>query len=275
MIEEIPLKKIRECAQYFPDPQLEIILDSIAEGNTRAALWRSIQPQNDITLLLWDKGNNVFYLSGDLILEEAIKEMAALIMTHIKDIAIQEDLSHFNIHTLSPPLEKALPQLFQDAELYKMNKFFYGFQQPNLLSTSAELANLQYKLIDTDFLAQDHYQNIQYVQSEIDWMWPSRKKFCENGFGYAALLGESIVCWCTAEYVSTKKCGIGIETLQTYQNQGIATATAVHFVNYCLSHNIIPYWECDSQNIGSIRVAEKVGFERIQETMVWGGEFVS
>ncbi|MEO0534618.1 MAG: GNAT family N-acetyltransferase [Cyanobacteria bacterium P01_A01_bin.123] len=112
------------------------------------------------------------------------------------------------------------------------------------------------------------------LKSEIEWMWPSREKFCENGFGYVALLGESIIFWCTAEYVSTKKCGIGIETLQAYQNQGITTATAVHFVNYCLSHNITPYWECDSQNIGSIRVAKKIGFDRIQEAIVWGGEFI-
>jgi RimJ/RimL family protein N-acetyltransferase len=253
-----------------------MVLASVAEGNTRAQLWRSIQPQNRIICLLWDKGNNVFYLSGNAISKETTEDLASLIHTHIKGRAIKEGLSRFKIHALSPSFEKSVPRLFQNLQLYKMNKLLYVFrkQKGPPISTSV-LEDVRYALIDVDFLEKDDYQNVQYVRSEVDWMWSSREKFCENGFGYAALLAEHIVCWCTAEYVSERKCGIGIETIQARQNRGIATATAAHFVDYCLSHNITPHWECSSRNIASIRVAEKLGFERIQESIFWGGEFIS
>ncbi len=81
------------------------------------------------------------------------------------------------------------------------------------------------------------------------------------------------MCWCTSEYVSEAKCGIGIETIQPYQNMGIATATTARFVDFCLRQNITPHWECEIHNTASIRVADKVGFKRLQEKVFWGGEF--
>jgi RimJ/RimL family protein N-acetyltransferase len=276
VLEEISLNEIGEYAPYFSDPQLDMVLASVAEGNTRAQIWRSIQPQNGITCLLWDKGNNVFYVSGETISKEATDDLAALIDTHIKGRAIKEGSSRFKVHALSPSLEQSIPQLFQGIQLYKTNKLIYVFRKQRVpaISTPA-LEDVRYALIDAGFLETERHQNLEYVQSEVDWMWSSRVKFRENGFGYAALLGDIIVCWCTAEYVSERKCGIGIETVEAYRNKGIATATTAHFVEYCLHHNITPCWECGSRNIGSIRVAEKVGFERIQEKVFWGGEFLS
>lgn len=168
MIEEIPLNSIREFAPYFSCPQLGMILDSIAEGNTRAALWRSLQPQNDITLLLWDKGNNVFYFPDNLIAKEAINKMTSLIQIHIEGIAIQEGLSRFNVRTLSPSLAEALPDLFQGVQRYNTNKLFYGFQQFHVLSNPAGLENLQYKLIDTDFLQQFNFNSSTMANQNPD-----------------------------------------------------------------------------------------------------------
>jgi RimJ/RimL family protein N-acetyltransferase len=275
VIKEISLSEIGEYAPYFSGPQLHMVVASVAEGNTRAQLWRSTEPPDRITCLLWDKGNNVFYLAGDAVSKETMEDWAALIRTQIKGRAIQEGLSRFKVHALSPSLEGSLPQLFQEMKLYKLNKLIYVFRRQEVpaIATPA-VEGMRYALINADFLETEHYQNVEQVQSEVDWMWSSRVKFRENGFGYAALLGESIVCWCTAEYVSARTCGIGIETVEAHQNQGIATATAARFVDHCLQHNITPYWECGSRNIASIRVAEKLGFERIQEKVFWGGEFL-
>jgi len=103
-------------------------------------------------------------------------------------------------------------------------------------------------------------------------MWSSPQAYRAR-FGSVARVGDTIVYWCTAEYVSERMCGIGIETIENYQNQGIASATAAHFINECLRRQVTPHWECDQQNIGSKRVAEKVGFDLLQETVVWSGYF--
>jgi RimJ/RimL family protein N-acetyltransferase len=129
-------------------------------------------------------------------------------------------------------------------------------------------------LIDADFFEKGQFENNHYVKSEIEWMWSSPERFREKGFGYAAVKEAKIICWCTAEYVSENKCGIGIEVIKEFQNKGIATATTAHFLEHCLNQNIVAHWECDQDNVGSIRVAEKVGFERTEESVFWGGQFL-
>jgi hypothetical protein len=273
MIKEISANRIEEYAGHFQGPQLEMVLASVADENSKAQLWMAIQAANNVVGLLWDKGNNVFYLSGNLISEDTTNEFAALIKTEVKARAIKEGLSHFKVHALSDSFENSITRLFQGLTLDKTIKLFYTFRKPKVNAIPAPaLENVQFVLIEADFLEKD-FQNLEYVKSEIKWMWPSPERFCEKGFGFAALLEERIICWCTAEYVSQNKCGIGIETIREFENKGIATSTTAHFVEYCLSHHISPYWECGGDNIGSIRVAEKVGFERIQEAIFWAGIF--
>ncbi|MEM8533088.1 MAG: GNAT family N-acetyltransferase [Chloroflexota bacterium] len=274
MIKEISPNKIKDCIPYSSDPQMAMVLASIIEGNTRAQFWQATQSANSSVCLLWDKGNNVVYLLGDTLSPEATQELAHLISTQIKEQAVQEELVRFDVRALSPALEEAIPRIFQGVEFHQTSKLFYVLRQDRILTQAVPTkAAVQYALIDQAFLEQDHLQHLQYLKAEIVAMWPSQTTFCERGFGYAALVADTIVCWCTAEYVSAKTCGIGIETIQEYQGKGIATATATHFVAHCLEHNITPYWECNSHNSASIRVAEKVGFERIQKSAFWKGMF--
>ena len=274
MAEEISLHKIGEYAHFFTDPQLDVVLSSIVRGNTRAQFWRSILSKGCIVYLLWDKGNNVFYLTGTQIAKEVTTDLASLINTHIRNQAIEDRLARFKIWVLSSSMVESIPDIFHNTKLHKTNSRFYAFRRQSLPEIpNFGLEDVEYRKIDANFLEKGDYENIQYMQAEVDWMWSSRDRFREDGFGYAALLKENIVCWCTAEYVSETKCGIGIETIPTYQNKGIATATTARFVDFCLRHNITPHWECETHNKSSIRVAEKVGFKRLQEKVFWGGEF--
>jgi GNAT superfamily N-acetyltransferase len=275
MMEEISKQRIEEYIKYFPGSQSSMVIASIVDGNTQAQLWYTSQPDNNAVCLLWDKGNNVFYLSGHLVLPETIKDLASLINTDIKEKAIKERLSYFNVKTLSSSLENSITDIFQNIALHKVNELFYTFRAQKVKSIpNPKLRGIQYHPIDADFLEEGRFENGQDVKSEIEWMWPSPERFLEKGFGTAAVLDASIICWCTAEYVSKSQCGIGIEVIDEFQNKGIATATAAHFLKHCLNQNIVAHWECDKDNIGSVRVAEKVGFENPEETVFWGGQFL-
>jgi len=100
MMEEISEHRIEDYVKYFPGPQPGMVLASVIEGNTEAQLWYASQPDNNIVCLLWDKGNNVFYLSGQLVWSETIKDFASLINTQVKEKAIKEGLSYFKAKTL-------------------------------------------------------------------------------------------------------------------------------------------------------------------------------
>ena len=275
MLKEISERRIKEYAKYFPGSQPSMVLASVVEGNTEAQLWYTFQPDNNVVCLLWDKGNNVFYLSGQLVLPETIKDLASLINTYVIEKAIKERLSHFKVKTLSSSLENSITEIFQNIPLHKTNKLFYTFRaKRGKAIPNPRLKGIQYHPIDAGILEKGRFENNHYVKSEIEWMWPSLERFLEKGFGTVALIDTRIICWCTAEYVSKSKCGIGIEVIDEFQNNGIATATAAHFLEHCLSHNIVAHWECDKDNIGSVRVAEKVGFEKTEETVFWSGQFL-
>ena len=51
----------------------------------------------------------------------------------------------------------------------------------------------------------------------------------ERGFGTAAVMDANVICWCTAEYVSKSKCGIGIEVIDEFQNKGISYSNGCTF----------------------------------------------
>jgi len=275
MMEELSECRIKEYAKYFPGSQPSMVLASVVEGNTEAQLWYTFQPDNNVVCLLWDKGNNVFYLAGQLVLPETIKDLASLINTSVKERAIKERLSYFKVKTLSSSLENSIPEIFQNTSLHKTNKLFYTFRAERVKAIpNPRLGGVQYHPIDANILEEGRFENNHYVKSEIEWMWPSLERFLEKGFGTVAVVDTRIICWCTAEYVSKSKCGIGIEVIDEFQNKGIATATAAHFLEHCLNQNIVAHWECDKDNIGSVRVAEKVGFEKTEETVFWSGQFL-
>ena len=133
LYEVITKHRIEEYVKYFPGPQLSMVLASVVEGNTEAQLWYTSQPDNNVVCLLWDKGNNVFYLSGQLVLPETIRDLASLINTYVKEKAIKEGLSYFSVKTLSSSLENPITDIFQNIPLHKTNKIFYTFRAQKVI----------------------------------------------------------------------------------------------------------------------------------------------
>jgi hypothetical protein len=271
-VHERTIAAIAACAVRFadlrtgaPDPQAGLALASIAAGNTAGRLWRAGE-----SWLLWDKGNNVLYLAGDPPLGDVARPLAALIEGEIRAQAVAEGRAYFRVRDLTGAAPTTA--LFVGIELHPTRKLFYRFGRG--APPSAPLPDgVRLMPIDAAFLARDDLAYIEHVRAEVAWMWPSLQRFIDHGFGVAALAGNKVVCWCTAEYVSPAACGIGTETLRAYRGRGIATAAAVAFVAEALARGVQPHWEADFQNVASIRVAEKVGFDRILEAPFWSGSF--
>lgn len=97
--------------------------------------------------------------------------------------------------------------------------------------------------------------------------------FRRAGFGFCAHDAGTIMCWCTAEYVSEGRCGIGIETVPAYQGRGFAALTASAFVEHCAGLGVVSHWDSWSGNLASVAVAEKLGFRKIETYHVFVGSF--
>lgn len=98
-----------------------------------------------------------------------------------------------------------------------------------------------------------------------DWMktnWGSIDSFLRKGFAFCMLCDKQIVSWSVADCISGDACEIGIHTHEDHRRKGLATITAAATVDYALSSGFqYVGWHCDEYNLGSIGVAEKVGFK--------------
>ena len=121
------------------------------------------------------------------------------------------------------------------------------------------------KKIDDEIVSSKNLVNLQGLIEELEQMWGTVDIFLTKGFGYCAIKDDNIAAWCTGEYFSKNWCGIGIETYEEYQGQGIATAATIEIVKYCKELNKTPHWDCWKKNIPSVKTAEKTGFEKLMD----------
>ncbi len=267
------LKKIdgdRSILSRIDNAQLDITLSSIFEENTEGELWYD---EEEDTYFIWDKGNIVFYLFGESPSFEFLNDLSELFDDHIMERAEDYGFSHFKINDLTDTSEEEIKTVFGDREYKTLKKYFYGYDKESIGVFHSSIAELKVLDIDEDFLKRTELRNLARVINEVKWMWPSFEKYYENGYGKAGVVEDEIVCWCTAEYVSKDSCGIGIETLDRYRQKGIATKTAAEFIDYCLKNDITPYWECGSYNEPSVKLAERLGFDKIHEYEVFLTKF--
>ena len=106
---------------------------------------------------------------------------------------------------------------------------------------------------------------LEIPEHVTDWMktnWGSISGFMQKWFGFCTLHDNRIVSWSIADCVSGEDCEIGIHTHEDHRGRGLATLTAAATVDYALSNGFKRVgWHCDEYNLGSIGVAEKVGFK--------------
>jgi GNAT superfamily N-acetyltransferase len=266
MVQEIALDRIGAYAEQLRGPHIELVVGAALAGNSAAQLWQIDQS----AVVLWDQGNNVLYLGGELIGESTQQKLTELIHISIRPRSIQLGRHYFKIRALTPSIESKLDSLFHGIALRELPTLLYTLTsaRPAVTVEGIRLLPIDRALLSSPLLA-----NIEHIRSEIQSMWPSEVRFCTHGFGWAAAIENQLICWCTAEYLSADRCGIGIATVPEFERRGIATATAAQFVRTASQRGMTPYWECRADNIGSIRVAEKLGFELLTQERYWAGMF--
>jgi RimJ/RimL family protein N-acetyltransferase len=270
MVQEIPLDKIGAFANDLRGLHLDLVIAAAVAGNSAAQLWQISQPAGSALILVWDQGNNVLYLCGELVDEAAQHELTDLIHTTIRPRSIQLGRTYFKARALTPPIEARLERLFQGIALRELPSQLYSLT--SALPVPA-VDGIRLLPIDRALLSDTALANTEHIRAEIQSMWPSEDRFYANGFGWAAATEHHLICWCTAEYLSATRCGIGIATAPAFERRGIATAVAGQFVREALQRGLTPYWECRADNIGSVRVAEKLGFALIAHHRYWAGMF--
>lgn len=91
--------------------------------------------------------------------------------------------------------------------------------------------------------------------------WDNAEDFYENGIGFSLFLNDKLASTAYSAFIRKNKLEIGIETIAEFQGKGFAVDTCSKLIEYCLQNGYEPIWSCRLENIGSYKLAQKLGFE--------------
>jgi RimJ/RimL family protein N-acetyltransferase len=70
------------------------------------------------------------------------------------------------------------------------------------------------------------------------------------------------ICYSAAE--ADHRVEIDVLTLPEYRNRGLARHAVMTFVERCFSFSLHPLWDCFTNNAGSMRLCQAVGFTAVK-----------
>ena len=108
--------------------------------------------------------------------------------------------------------------------------------------------------------------NTERVMNEMTSERSSVEEFLEKSFGFVAVYGGEIACWCMSEYNIESRCEVGIETTSEHRRSGLAGLVAGTMFGYAASVGIKQIgWHCWADNLASVATAEKLRLARVTE----------
>ncbi len=269
---ELVVKDYGKVRSLFTGIPFDLHMGGILAGNSPARIWVD-NAANPTTGYIWDKAH-CHYVGGYTGDAEVLATLQQLIFHDVAAQAIAGGFAIFKVFYTSAEWEKWLEDVLENTRCERRERLFYRIQQLGINDWRDRVpAEVRIEAISTGVLQDAELTNVSKLTSEIGSCWNSVERFVENGFGFCAIVKDTIACWCTAEYVHNKECGCGIETIAEYQNKGLATLTAAVFADYCLANALTAYWDVWAKNLASIMVAQKVGFTRIADYRVINGVF--
>jgi GNAT superfamily N-acetyltransferase len=249
----------------FNLPYLGFVIDAITAGNSPGAMWVD-DPTAPRSAFVWDTTHSL-YLGGDANNPTFNDALRRFIAESLLPQGREKQLGVFKIYTASSAWAALAPDLFQVESLPTRERVLFRLESPTIVEQPP--TGFQVHQIDRALLEDSTHPNADRVLEEIESCWTSLDQFWERGFGFAALsdTGE-IAAWCTAEYVSDKTCGVGIETVEDYQKLGLGTLVARAFASHCTANGWTAHWDSWQSNLPSIKVAQKAGFQKVSDYSV-------
>jgi hypothetical protein len=87
----------------------------------------------------------------------------------------------------------------------------------------------------------------------------------EKGLGVCLMRGDEILCEAFASRLTANILEMGVTTHKTYEGQGYGTLTCAYLLQACETRGLQTYWNCNTQNVASMKIARKLGYRTEKE----------
>jgi GNAT superfamily N-acetyltransferase len=93
------------------------------------------------------------------------------------------------------------------------------------------------------------------------YFWNSPDDFSNNGIGFCLMNEDTIISTSFSSWIIDRNLELGIETSEEFRRHGYGAYPAAALIDYCLGNRYEPIWSCNKENMGSYKLAQKLGFE--------------
>lgn len=90
--------------------------------------------------------------------------------------------------------------------------------------------------------------------------WPGAGAFLAHGGGWVAEVDGAPGALCFAAMTTGDDVEIGIETLPAFRRRGLARVACAAMIDDLVATGRTPVWSCREDNVGSVRLADALGF---------------
>lgn len=249
-------KKVRNI---FKELGFNIVIKSVIDGNTPGEIYvdNAAEPK---TALIWDKMSELL-IEGEANNDEFNREVNKLIQEKLKPSAAERYIPCFDFY-YTKEFEKKLDTLLQQENCARIYRNVYEFSEVKINWRENISKECSMVIIDEKLFDRKELKNIEGVQGWVYSFWKSISDFKAKGIGYCLIKEDAIVSWCLSVFVSENNFEFGLETVEEYRGKGYGKLTAAACMEYCVENNIIPFWQCNKDNISSNKVSESLGFEK-------------
>jgi RimJ/RimL family protein N-acetyltransferase len=100
------------------------------------------------------------------------------------------------------------------------------------------------------------------LRRELEGLWGSIENYLLHDVGWISLSSDGkLMGRCNAAFLGGGLAEISIQVNKSARGSGLGFQLARNFIQDCLDRGVIPNWTCDTQNVPSFRLAQKLGFE--------------
>ncbi|WP_422909285.1 GNAT family N-acetyltransferase [Pseudomonas sp. MAC6] len=105
-----------------------------------------------------------------------------------------------------------------------------------------------------------HVDLIERTFGVVGRFWRTQEDFASQSNAVLALVEGKAAALCYAAAVSGGRAEIDVLTLPAYRHLGLAKAVVRMFNRRCLEQNLLPLWDCFTNNIASMALCQSSGF---------------
>lgn len=258
MIHQIKVEEYKILRSLYQNLRFNLVVDSIIDGTTPARVFVDQKPKPR-SGLMWNK-QDALLLAGYAGNEDFNLSLEEILIQKIIPDARKRYIPEMSFYCEASTWESRLGTILKGRSVNKASRRFYQYDKLKFDWRRQIPFGYEIRLFDASLLESNEFENVDQLIGWVRSFWHSNQDFLKKGIGYCLIKEKTIASWCLSVFVSEANYEFGVATVPEYRRQGLATLVASACVEHCEENEFTPHWHCWNDNIGSIMVAEKIGF---------------